>query len=602
MKKFFVLASLAIVVFGQMGCSSDEEQVEPEMSVTVSDETEIVGDETEMTETLPIVEQVTLENMYESEARNLTSESPLEMITVLEGTSKTKLQARFRGVRDLGFGFPLYECEWIDESAEELGGIAQGMSGTPVGPPGRVIGALAYADFFSQPPYRFWVTSIDAMEASIDHQTLGEVLETNAPGAPQALLNATYAPVKTPIMVTGIQPRRMQELASHLTDSRFQSVELFAHIGAAPGAPDAVFSHELSAGDMIGAAIVTGDVVNSIGFGTVTQMYGDQFVAFGHSMFGDGKVTLPVYRAVVDGIVPNLQASYKSVSISGDPIGTITKDLTPAIVGELGTPPEMIPMEISYHPANRDTAVKKHHEVAYGQEWAIPIVTALTVDAVRMEISPGTLTGEITLEFQETGTVFKESFWSVSPDPFFEIFVNLDTIMLGFMDIITNSAGKATLKKVSIDITDTPQINTAVIESVSAPNDVKRGTSATVSIVLVPHWSSVAEERTIEKEVTLDVPDDFPTGGATFEVSGTGSLDFFDNLFSFDFDDFEIENKIPKSLDELIEQTEENQNDPSIIKVKLETSNGFSEDVEAEVKLDGFIVTGTNTEFITIQN
>ena len=94
-----------------------------------------VSDETEMVETLQVVEQVTLENMYESEARNLTSENPLEMITVLEGTSKVKLQVRFRGVRDFGFGFPLYECEWIDDSAEELGGIAQGMSGTPVGPP-----------------------------------------------------------------------------------------------------------------------------------------------------------------------------------------------------------------------------------------------------------------------------------------------------------------------------------------------------------------------------------------------------------------------------------------------------------------------------------
>ena len=599
MKRFFVLASLAIVILYQIGCSSDEEQADLEMSVADSDETEMVGDETETTGTLPIVGQVKLENMYESEARNLTSESPLEMITVLEGTTKTKLQVRFRGVRDFGFGFPLYECEWIDDSAEELGGIAQGMSGTPVGPPGRVIGALAYADFFSKPPYRFWVTSIDAMEASVDHQTFGQVLaEFDAPDAPNAALNATYAPVKTPIMVTGIQPRRMQELASHLTDSRFQSVELFAHIGAAP---DAVFSEELSAGDMIGVALVTGDVVNSIGFGTVTQMYGDKFVAFGHSMFGDGKAALPVYRAVVDGIVPNLQAAYKSVSVSGDPIGTITKDLTPAIVGELGTLPEMIPMDISYHPANRDTPVKKYHEIAYGQEWSIPAVAALTVDAVRMEVSAGTLSGEITLEFQETDTVFTEPFWSVSPDPFFDLLLRLDSIVHGFTDIITNSAGKATLEKVSIDITDTPQISTAVIESVSGPDEIKRGTSATFSIVLVPHWSSAGEERTIEEEITLDIPDDFPSGGATLEVSGAGSLDFFDSLFFFDFDDFEFENEIPKSLDELIEQTEESQTDPSLIKVKLESSDGFSEDVEAEVELDGFIVTGSNIEFVTIQ-
>ena len=93
----------------------------------------------------------------------------------------------------------------------------------------------------------------------------------------------------------------------------------------------------LAAGDMIGVAVSTGDVVNSIGFGTVTQVYDDgTFVAFGHPMILSGKSALPVYRAVTNGIVANLQIPYKSSSAYGNPIGTITKDLRPAVVGELG--------------------------------------------------------------------------------------------------------------------------------------------------------------------------------------------------------------------------------------------------------------------------
>ena len=110
--------------------------------------------------------------MYEDEARKLTDKTPVQIVTVLEGTSRVVLEARFRGVRDFGFGFPLYECELMDESAEAMGGIAQGMSGSPVGPPGRIMGALAYGNAFPKAPTRFWVTSIDAMEATIDHQTL----------------------------------------------------------------------------------------------------------------------------------------------------------------------------------------------------------------------------------------------------------------------------------------------------------------------------------------------------------------------------------------------------------------------------------------------
>ena len=78
--------------------------------------------------------------MYEAEARSLTDKTPVQIVTVLEGTSRVVLNARFRGIRDFGLGFPIYECELMDEAAEAIGGIAQGMSGSPVGPPGAYHG------------------------------------------------------------------------------------------------------------------------------------------------------------------------------------------------------------------------------------------------------------------------------------------------------------------------------------------------------------------------------------------------------------------------------------------------------------------------------
>ena len=285
----------------------------------------------------PLLGDVVLENMYEDEAQKLTDNTPVQIVTVLEGTSRVVLNARFRGVRYLDLGFPLYECELMDESIEAMGGIAKGMSGSPVGPPGRIMGALAYGQSFGKAPSRFLVTSIDAMETAINHQTFGEVLEAAPiPAAPAVGINATYTPVKTPVMISGIQPHELQALASHLTDPRYNFVELFADIGGAPAAPPAGGSGKLAPGDMIGTAIATGDIVNIIGYGTVTQVYGDQFVAFGHPFFRKGQSALPVYRAVVNGIIPNLIASHKSVSYYGNPIGRITKDLAPGIVGELG--------------------------------------------------------------------------------------------------------------------------------------------------------------------------------------------------------------------------------------------------------------------------
>ena len=463
---------------------------------------------------------------------------------------------------------------------------------------GRVMGALAYADSFSQAPYRFWATSIDAMKESVDHRTFGEVLDaSSAPGAPSAVLNSTYRPVKTPIMVTGIQPNRIQQLSEHLKDTHFNFVDIYAHIGSAPSGSASDFSHDLAAGDMIGVAIATGDVVNAVGFGTVTQVYDDKFVAFGHPMFGAGKASLPVYRATVDGIVPNLQISYKSVELTGDPIGTITKDVTPAIVGELGPVPDMIPVTISYHPANREKPVKKYHEVAYGQESYVAIVAAITQDAIRMETSPGTTHCEVTLKFKETDTEFTKSYWNISADPFFETYINVDSIVSAFTSRIQNTAGRATLKDVSITITDKPQIGLAEIESVNGPSTIKRGSSATFSIVLVPHWSSAGEERTIEKEITLDIPGNFSLGSANLSVSGNSSSNFFDDFFFInDFGD-----KIPKSLDDLIEKLSNEEQDPSVIEVELE-SDSFGNGIEKKLNLDGFIVTGSTIKFITIES
>ena len=206
MRNFFLLAGIAIVMLCQLSCSPDEEQSEIENPV--ADEL-ITG-----LNAAPLLGDVVLENMYEDEARKLTDKTPVQIVTVLEGTSRVVLEARFRGVRDFGFGFPLYECELMDESAEAMGGIAAGMSGSPVGPPGRIMGALAYGNNFSKAPTRFWVTSIDAMEAIIDHQPLGEFLDQE-PAAAAPGINAAYVPVKTPMMITGIESHRLQELSSH---------------------------------------------------------------------------------------------------------------------------------------------------------------------------------------------------------------------------------------------------------------------------------------------------------------------------------------------------------------------------------------------------
>jgi len=527
----------------------------------------------------PLGDDVVLENMYEAEATKLADKTPVQIVTVIEGTGRVTLEARFRGVRDLGLGFPVYECELMDDAAEAMGGIAKGMSGSPVGPPGRIMGALAYGDDYSKAPMRFLVTSIDAMDASKSHQTFGDLRNAErAPAAPSGIVSM-YTPVKTPLMITGLQPHRLEQLNSYLQGSRYEYLQLVAAIGGAPAAPK-ITTTSLKAGDMIGAAIATGDVINAIGFGTVTQVYDDgTFVAFGHPFNGDGKSAMPVYRAVVNGIVPNLEASYKSVAAYGNPIGTITKDLLPGIVGELGKMPDMIPVKITYD-AGSGELIEKHHKVAYGQETFIPTVVWVTMDALRQETSPRTVNSTIQLHFKETDKIFSRSFRTTATDSSIEGLSQTQSVIGGFTDILTNNAGKATLDRVDITVKDTPQILRAEIDKVIVPEEVIAGESATFTIVLLPHWSATENGRTIQKEVTIDIPKNFPEGKAHLHIKAQYQEgDFFFGPGEFViFDDFNNSDEkalLPQNLDQLIDEQVAAQVDPGSILIRLTPPDDF---------------------------
>ena len=551
MKRFLTLFALTMFAMYQFGCSSQDTQNRLKNPV--------VQDTSGGISAAPIGDDVILTNMYEEETGLLPDKSRVQIVTVLEGTGRVAIEARYRGVRDFGFGFPVYECELLDQSVENMGGIAKGMSGSPVGPPGRVMGALAYGDLYAAAPTRFWVTAIDAMEATKDHLTLGDRLANDtAPGAPSGI-SSTYAPVKTPLMITGIQPHRIAQIEEHLQGHNLQYIQMFSSMGGEGKAPADV-KPNLAAGDMIGVGIVTGDIVNAIGFGTVTQVYDDgTFLAFGHPMTQAGKTAMPVYRAVVNGLVPNLQASYKSSYAYGDPIGTITKDLLPCIVGELGDVPDMIPITIAYQ-LDSDATITKNHELAYGQEVFIPAVAALTFDVLRQEVNFGTVEGTITLQFEETETTYTEKFYAASSSLFLDVLSYVTKTVASFVDITLNSAGKATIKDVSITIKDSPKIRLATIHEIVAPDTITPGETATFTVKLLPHWTGVENGRKIEKVVTLDVPAGWTEDQYEFKVVSEypgGPPSVFGSFFDFGFDD-EVEARLdPENLDELIDRNSE---------------------------------------------
>ena len=612
MNHIFSVIGLMFLIFLALGCSSGEDPPdEAAPSILTDTQVEAPADieaAAEAPDVLPVADGVVLAPLSTAEVEALADQTRLEILTVLEGTQRVAIPARFRGVRDFGFGFPVYECELMSASVEQMGGIASGMSGSPVGPPGRIMGALAYGDNFSTAPTRFWVTAIDAMASMRAHQTFDEALAEHLGAAPSGLARAAYAPVKIPLMVSGIKPHRLEHLAAWLKKRRFEAVELVGAVGGAPGVPG--LDRDLLAGDMIGVAVSTGDVVNSIGYGTVTEVYADNtFIAFGHpfSAHGSGKTSLPVYRAVVNGLVGNLESTYKSVSATGDVIGMVTKDLIPGIVGELGVVPERINFDLTYY---RDRhVIEKNHQVAYGEEAFIAAIAALTFDAIRLETSPSTVDVTLTLHFKETDETYTETFLKASEDTFLEIWEETERILFAFTDPFSNTVEKATLTAVEMTITESPQIKLATLHEVSVPEPLVRGETMTVTLVLLPHWTAVENgERTIEKQVSLRVPDAFEDDLAWVSVIAKDPDDFlWDSDFDFDLD-FDFEDQRPETLDELITHLTDTQADePGKVTVVFSEDAVYPSDYidpdapQNEIVLEGFIVTGSEQILVSVE-
>ena len=156
-------------------------------------------------------------------------------------------------------------------------------------------------------------------------------------------------------------------------------------------------------------------------------------------------------------------------------------------------------------------------------------------------------------------------------------------------------------------MTEKPQIMTAVIQEVIAPDQIVQGTTATFTVVLLPHWTAVQDgERKIEKQITLSIPNDYSRGNAWISVFSKDPDDLFFG-FDFDFDSDSESEALPENLDELIEKLQDEQSeDPGLITIVLSDEIVLPDELildepKNEITLEGFIVTGAESESVEIE-
>ncbi|MBV9607084.1 MAG: hypothetical protein JO027_18365 [Solirubrobacterales bacterium] len=111
--------------------------------------------------------------------------------------------------------------------------------------------------------------------------------------------------------------------------------------------------------------------------GTVTYVNGPTIYAFGHELDGAGRRSLLLQDAYVYDVINNpdpteAQPSYKLAS-PGHTLGTITSDTPNAVIGQLGSPPSTVPVDVSARDLDTGGSLALNTQVADETDIGLPL-------------------------------------------------------------------------------------------------------------------------------------------------------------------------------------------------------------------------------------
>jgi hypothetical protein len=164
-------------------------------------------------------------------------------------------------------------------------------------------------------------------------------------------------PLTTPLMASGISSRVMEEMGP-----AFKSMGLTMLQAGGGGSSHGGAGLPLEPGSVLAVPLLTGDA-DLTAVGTVTEVLGDRMFGFGHPFNNEGAISLTMGGGEIQGVVANLQTSFKLGSMS-KPCGTLTTDMSVGVAGQMGAAPATIPMDFHVTYADGSPSHSYHFDAA----------------------------------------------------------------------------------------------------------------------------------------------------------------------------------------------------------------------------------------------
>lgn len=300
---------------------------------------------------------------------------------------------------------------------EETGGIASGMSGSPVYVRSRLVGAIGYGWNFTRhdmglvtpiedmmalwdnperipsfapapvipekPPVpatsgdnRLFARSGDAIQRAVSEDAVSIDIVPASGDMPDSR-NQIEDMRSNQIFVNGMSPRMAESIGEILGK---KVIPLGS--GSAEGQGKKVrYNAQAKPGMAIGAALAWGDVEISA-LGTFSAVAKDgRFVAFAHPFMTLGNTSAALTEATVARVIPGVESPFKLGS-TGDIIGIITQDRPQGIGGRIGTFAPAASCTIHFKDVDAARAYKRSFQMVQSQYQMSQIASTAIVGCV----------------------------------------------------------------------------------------------------------------------------------------------------------------------------------------------------------------------------
>ena len=396
------------------------------------------------------------------------------------------------------------------EKTEEYGGIAAGMSGSPIYLDGKIIGAIGYG--WNNSDHRFGlVTPIERMLKLLEEDNV----EKNSGNLSDLDLDQ-FTPeeniIKTesPIMVSGISGRALDRLENDLN-------ELNLEVIPSPGIEEVDKSSKRpEPGEAVAVQLVRGDIsVASIG--TLTYVDQGQFLAFGHPFTNRGQVNYLLSRAHINAVIPSSEQPFKLGSPYSRLLGSVTQDRGAGIAGRIDTYPRITPLYISI--SENGQLVKEVSLQIINDEYLFSSLSnsaALqAVDSALDRIGPGSAESRLKimgrglpeLQIESTNMYYSQN--DIGSMALYDFSQLLDLIL-------TNPFKEINLIDIRLELDFNQDESVALIQEAKVLNEeIYPGDELEVEVTLHRYRNG-----TETKMLTMKVPDDVEAGIATLFIDG----------------------------------------------------------------------------------